>query len=110
MTKLVYNNIFDAITQDASQAADLQFRADMLLMLRDMFEERTWGQAEIMKALDIPQPRVSELVNGKIDKFSSDKLIGFLDKMGYRMRPRLVTKQRSKTGHVRCDVQELEVA
>jgi len=110
VAKLVYNNIFDAITQDASQAADLQFRADMLLMLRNMFEERTWGQTEIMKALDIPQPRVSELVNGKIDKFSSDKLIGFLDKMGYRMRPRFVTKTSSKTGHVRCDVQELEMA
>jgi len=104
MTQLIYSNIFDAIAKDEDQAADLQFRADMLLLLRDLFEKQQWGQAEIGKALDIPQPRVSELVNGKIDKFSSDKLIGFLDLMGYRMRPKFVKKPRPRQQQVQCEV------
>ncbi len=104
MTKLIYNNIFEAITRDEELAADMQFRADLLLVLREMFEKKKWGSKEIESALGIPQPRVSELMNGKIDKFSSDKLIGFLDKVGYRMRPRFVEKARSEQTQVQCEV------
>lgn len=88
MTQLGYDNIFDAIADDDHAAADLQFRADLMLTLRLMFQERGWKQARISEALGIPQPRVSELMRGKIDLFSADKLIGLLARMQVRIRPR----------------------
>ncbi|WP_331375564.1 helix-turn-helix domain-containing protein [Sinorhizobium chiapasense] len=87
MTQLAYDSIFDAIADDPAEAADLQFRADLMITLRKIFEDRGWRQAEIAAALDVPQPRVSELMRGKIDLFSADKLIGLLAKVNVRLRP-----------------------
>ena len=103
MAKLAYRNIFEAITADAGEAADLEFRSDMMLLLRNLFESRDWSQADVMRALDIPQPRVSELVTGKINMVSSDKLISYLAKLGYVLKP---TFSASRKVPVRCDVVE----
>lgn len=85
--KLEYTNIFESITEDSALAADLQFRSDLLMTLIDIIDDKGWKQAEIAQALEIPQPRVSELLRGKISLFSSDRLIGYLAKLGYRLRP-----------------------
>jgi len=107
MERLTYDSIFDAIA-DKGTAADLQFRADMVLLLRDLFEERGWGQAAIVEALGMKQPHVSDLLRGKIDKFSSDKLITLLSKMGYRMQPRFVKATHGRELHVKCAVSREE--
>ena len=104
MTQLKYTNIFEAIVDDTQEAADLQFRSDLMLVLRDIFEMKKWGQAEIGQALEIPQPRVSELVNGKVHKFSSDKLIGFLAMLGFRFKPTFVAGTMGKELPVKCSV------
>lgn len=93
MQKLQYSNIFDAIVDDSAEAADLEFRADMMIVLRNHFQSKKWKQADIMAALDISQPRVSELTKGKVDKFSSDKLIRFLAKIGYTIKPTLLLQE-----------------
>jgi predicted XRE-type DNA-binding protein len=85
--KLAYTNVFESIAEDEALAADLQFRSDMLSTLIDIFDSKGWKQAEIAQVLAIPQPRVSELLRGKISLFSSDRLIGYLAKLGYRLRP-----------------------
>jgi len=108
MTDLTYSNIFDAITGDAGEAADLEFRADLMLVMRKIFESKGWQQADIAEALGIPQPRVSELVRGKVDKVSSDKLIGYLSKLGYRFKP--VYKQRGRSQRPPIDCPVLKVA
>ena len=94
----MFNSLFDAVN-DATEAADLKFRADVMITLRKMFEDRGWKQSEIADALSIPQPRVSDLMRGKIDRFSSDKLIGFLAKMDVRLKPSFVDHK------VICDVE-----
>lgn len=102
--KLRYENIFEAITDNAEEAADMQFRADLMLVLRDYFREQEASQARIGQLLRIPQPRVSELMTGKVDKFSSDKLIGFLAKIGIRFKPATVQATRGRPLRVKCDV------
>lgn len=87
MTQLEYENIFDAIVQDKNEAADLRFRSDLMMTLEAIFKDRGWTQKEISQILEIPQPRVSELMTGKIQLFSSDKLIGLLAKLGIRLQP-----------------------
>jgi len=92
--KLKYSNIFEAITQNAEEAADMEFRADLMLVLREFFREQEASQTQIGQILGIPQPRVSELMTGKVDKFSSDKLIGFLAKVGFDSSPQLCRRLR----------------
>lgn len=99
MERLEYDNIFDVITDSPAEAADLQFRADLMLTLRRLLEERKLRQAEIAEALGVSQPRVSELMRGKIDLFSADKLIGLLARLDIRLRPSV-----DASGRVICEV------
>ena len=102
--KLKYSNIFEAITETAEEAADTEFRADLMLVLREFFRAQEASQVHIAQMLGIPQPRVSELMTGKVDKFSSDKLIGLLAKLGIRFRPATVPAARGRPLRVKCDV------
>lgn len=106
MSELTFTNIFDAITDDSGEAADLEFRADMMLVLRNYFEAQDWSTTDIMSALGIPQPRVSELMSGKVSKFSSDKLIKFLAKIGYQLKPSLTVEKDSSVTFT-CVAKEL---
>lgn len=100
-TQLQYDNIFDAITTDAGEAADLKFRSDLMIMLRDYFKAKQWTQADVMKKLGVPQPRVSELVTGKIQVVSADKLIRYLAKLGFFLEPTFEPKRKNP---IRFDV------
>jgi predicted XRE-type DNA-binding protein len=110
MEQLKYSNIFDAITDDPVEAADLKFRADLMLLLREYFRAQEATPADICQRLGVPQPRVSELLNGKIDKFSADKLIGFAARLGIRFYPSVVKATRGKPMKIKCDVSVLAPA
>lgn len=101
MTQLEYDNIFDAITDDPIEAADLTLRSDLVNTLVAIFKERGWKNSHIGAALNIPQSRVSELVRGKIAVLSVQKLFGYLAVLGYRFRPSL-----DGSHHVICRVEE----
>ncbi|MQB12335.1 XRE family transcriptional regulator [Agrobacterium sp. ICMP 6402] len=101
MTQLEYDNIFDSITDDPVEAADLTLRSDLVNTLVAIFKERGWKNVDIGAALDIPQPRVSELVRGKIAVLSVQKLFGYLAVLGYRFKPSF-----DGSHHVVCGVEE----
>ena len=72
MTSIQYDNIFDAITDNHEQAIELQTRADLMSVIRDIVQDNNWKQTEAAEKMGLTQPRVSNLLNGKIDKFSID--------------------------------------
>ena len=84
---LEYTNIFDAITEDAAEASELQTRSDLMIAIRDIVNAKGWDQKQAAAAMGITQPRVSDLVNGRIEKFSIDKLMTCLYKIGFRFKP-----------------------
>ncbi len=51
-------------------------------------------QAEAAKVLRVTQPRVSDLLRGRIDLFSTDALIDMLARLGVGVR--LVVKSRPR--------------
>jgi predicted XRE-type DNA-binding protein len=103
MTKLVFDSVFDAIANSPEESADLQFRADLMLVLRSIFDSKNMTQAQICGVLGVPQSRVSELMCGKVDKVSADKLIRYLAKVGYRIQPSFVNTKGTKFP-VKCAV------
>lgn len=44
-----------------------------MIVIRDIINAKNWSQADAAIQLGLTQPRVSDLVNGRIDKFSIDK-------------------------------------
>lgn len=105
-----FTSIFDAIAKEPGEAADLRFRADMMLALRNYFQDRGWNQAQIGAKLGVKQPRVSELMNGKIHLFSSDKLLGFLAKLGFHFAPSFRPGTATREASISCSVQKRAVA
>ena len=57
-------------------------RADLLIALARLIEEREWTQAEAARRLAVTQPRISDLVRGKIERFTIDTLVTMLSHAG----------------------------
>lgn len=86
--RLVFNNVFDSVVDDPAEAAELQFRSGLIMTLVGIIESNGWKKVEIAKRLDVPQPRVSDLMRGKLHNLSSKRLIGYLRKLGHELHPR----------------------
>ena len=67
-------------------AEHLLIRADLLIQLQKAIASRGLRQAEAAKMLRVTQPRVSDLLRGRIDLFSTDTLIDMLARLGIGVR------------------------
>lgn len=90
MIKKASKNIFRDIGFTDSESANLQARARLMLLLEKEIKCLNMSQKEIAKRLGVQPPRISELLNGKIEKFSLDLLIVYLARLGRAIDIRLV--------------------
>ena len=81
MTKK-FESVFDAIADSPQEALNMKLRASMIREIRAKVEAAGWTQNEAAKQLGITQPRVSDLLNGKLSKFSLDALVNMLAVLG----------------------------
>ena len=85
-------NVFDDLGFDAEEAMNLKVRADLMLDLRAYIQTQGWTQQEAADFLGETQPRISNLMNGEISRFSIDKLITLLGKIGLEVRVEVISK------------------
>ncbi len=78
-------NVFRELGFDPAESENLRIKADLMIELTELIEERGWTQAEAATIMGVTQPRISNLVRGKIDLFSIDTLIAMLDRAGVRV-------------------------
>lgn len=87
MGSIKFNNIFDVMTGNKEEANELQTRADLMSVIRDIYQDIGCGKNEFAEKIGLTQPRVSNLLNGQIEKFSIDLLMTCLFRLGYRFKP-----------------------
>ena len=75
-------------------AENLKLRADLMIELSKVIKARRLTQARAAKLFGVTQPRVSDLVRGKIDRFSVDTLVAMLGQAGLHVA--LSVKRRSR--------------
>ncbi len=80
------DNIFEDLGFEAEEAINLKVRADLMLDLRSYIQKQGWTQAEAAEFFGETQPRISNLMNGEISRFSVDKLINLLGKAGMEVK------------------------
>jgi len=56
-----------------------------MIRLTKILEDRRLTQTEAAKLLNVTQPRISDLVRGRIDRFSIDSLVEMLGRAGVRV-------------------------
>ena len=87
-------NVFRDLGFAVEEAEHLLVRADLLIQLQKTITSRGLTQAKAAKILRVTQPRVSDVLRGRIDLFSSDSLIDMLARLGVHVRIVLKTPRR----------------
>lgn len=77
-----FENVFDAIAESPEEALNMKLRANLIREIRAKVATAGWTQIETAQRLGITQPRVSNLLNGKLSKFSLDALVNMLARLG----------------------------
>ena len=86
-------NVFRDLGFSEDEAENLKIRADLMIELTKLIEVQELTQSAAAKLLGVPQPRVGDLMRGKIDRFSVDSLIEMLGHAGSCVSV-LVTRRR----------------
>ena len=85
-------NVFRDLGFSDDEAENLRIRADLMINLSELIEDRGLTRAQAAKLLGVTQPRVSDLLRGKIQPFSVDSLIEMLGHAGAQVS--VVVKRR----------------
>jgi predicted XRE-type DNA-binding protein len=81
-----YDNVWDAIADTPGQAANLRARAELMRQIAALVKREGWTQAEAARHCGVTQPRVNDLLRGRISRFSLDALVNISTALGYRVR------------------------
>ena len=84
-----FKNVFDAIAESPEEALNMKLRAGLIREIRAKVSDTNWTQTETARQLGITQPRVSDLLNGKMSKFSLDTLVNMLARLGSDVKLRV---------------------
>ena len=79
-------NVFRDVGFRREEAEHLLVRADLMIEVQKIIASRRLKQKTAAKLLRVSQPRVSDLLRGRIDLFSTDALIDMLTRLGARVR------------------------
>jgi predicted XRE-type DNA-binding protein len=74
-------SVFHDLGFSEAESLALTVKADLHTKLLAVIEARHLTSRELEKIFDVPQPRVSELLNGKISTMSIEKLLTYLQKL-----------------------------
>jgi predicted XRE-type DNA-binding protein len=79
-------NVIDDLGFSPEEAAAVKLKASLHAEILRVVEKRKLKARQLEKILDQPQPRISELLGGKISKMSAEKLAGYLSRLGVEIK------------------------
>lgn len=85
MESQTYKSVFDAISDTPAEAANMRLRAELMQHIESVIKQNNWTQKQAAAQCGITQPRINDLLNGKIDKFSLDALVNINAALGERI-------------------------
>jgi len=87
-------NVFRDLGFAPKEAESLRLRARLMAELKRLIQARKLTQNSAAKLFGVTQPRISDLVRGKIELFSIETLIDMLTRAGIRVQLRLAPARR----------------
>ena len=77
-----FTSVWDAIEDTPQAAASMRAKSTLMMELSSHIEEHRLTQAQAAKLFGVTQPRVSDLMRGKINLFSLDMLLNMATTAG----------------------------
>ncbi len=86
MKPKTFTNVWEAIEGHSEQAATMTIRSEVMIAIREQVLGWKTTQSKAAARLGITQPRLNDLLKGKINKFSLDALLLLAKRAGLRVR------------------------
>jgi len=84
-----YDSVWDAIEDTPEQAANLRARAELMQKVAEIVQKSGWTQAEAAARCGVTQPRMNDLLRGRVSRFSLDALVNIATAIGRRVHVEL---------------------
>ena len=103
MKKRRFASVWDAIEPARGEVVNMKARSEMMIAIRETVAG--WGltQTAAAKRLGLTQPRMNDLLRGRIDKFSLDTLMNLATRAGLAVRVEVVRPAASATNGSSCE-------
>ena len=80
-----YASVWDALADTPQEAANLKVRSELMSQITALIRERGWTQVEAARRCGVTQPRLNDLVRGRLSRFSLDALVNIAAALGGRV-------------------------
>jgi len=77
-----YSSVWDAIVDTPEQAANLHARAELMRGIAAIVKRAKWTQRDAAQRCGVTQPRMNDLLRGRISRFSLDALVNMAARLG----------------------------
>jgi len=84
-----FNSVWDAVADTPEQAANLQARAELIQQITIIINANDWKQADAAAHCGVTQPRINDLLRGRVSRFSLDALVNIAAALGQRVHVEL---------------------
>jgi predicted XRE-type DNA-binding protein len=84
-----YASVWDALADTPEEAANLGVRSELMDKIAALIESNGWTQVEAASRCAVTQPRISDLLRGRISRFSLDALVNIASALGKRVHVEL---------------------
>ncbi len=84
-----FASVWDAIEDTPAQAENMKLRSSLMMALKDHLAREGISQGQAAKLFDVTQPRVSDLMRGKIELFGLDTLVNMAVAAGLHVEMRI---------------------
>lgn len=86
MEQQAFTSVWDAIEDSATEAANMRARSELMIAVRAKIESWRLSQTEAARRLGVTQPRLNDLLRGRLEKFSLDALMNLAAQAGLAVR------------------------
>jgi predicted XRE-type DNA-binding protein len=90
MSNETFASVWDAIEDTPAEAENMKLRSALMMALEQHIRTKGWTQAEAARRFGVTQPRVSDLLRGKINLFALDTLVNMVSAAGLRVEVRVL--------------------
>lgn len=85
-----FASVWDAIEDTPEEAENMKVRSTLMIALKNHLTRTGMNQAEAAKLFGVTQPRVSDLMRGKINLFGLDALVNMAAAAGLHIEIRVL--------------------
>ena len=84
-----YASVWDALADTPEEAANLRLRSTLMQQIARLVARKGWTQAEAAVRCGVTQPRINDLLRGRIARFSLDALVNIAAALGRKVTVKL---------------------